>query len=245
MKTSKKQQEKTNLKIIETAVNLFIQKGFEKTTMREISREAGIGDATIYNYFSTKERIIWGYIELRQKQAIINLNNITDIANYSLQEKIHIYFETILEGYLPDREFLPIAFKMTHQSFLTHSPDIKTINALFIDQIKLFLNDAIEKKEIPSQPVDMVIPHIILDLYFIVILYWTKDSSDKFTQTTELIDLILNILMGVLNQRLISKVVDLGSFLFRHHLFTQVDSLFKDNPLSKIRTELGKFVNEK
>ncbi|MBT5953527.1 TetR/AcrR family transcriptional regulator [bacterium] len=245
MKTSKQQQEKTKIKIIETAINLFILKGFEKTTMREIAREATIGDATIYNYFSTKERIIWGYIELRQIQAIKNINDIADFNNYSLQEKIHIYFETILDGYLPDREFLPIAFKMTHQSFLTHSPDIKAINALFIDQIKLFLIDAIEKQEIPEQPIDTIIPHIILDLYFIVILYWTKDSSDKFNQTTQLIDLILNILMGVLKQGLISKVVDLGSFLFRHHLFTQIDSLFKDNPLNTIRSELGKFVNDK
>ena len=243
MKISKKEQAKTRLKLIETAIDLMIQKGFEKTTMREIARKAKVGDATIYNYFPTKERIVWDYIKLRQEQVIQKLKAIPDFDAYTLQEKIHTYFETILEGYLPDREFLPIAFKMTHQSFLTHSAEIKSINVLFLDQVRTFLNDAIEKKEIPDQPIDTLIPHIVLDLYFIVILYWLKDTSEQFTQTTQLIDLLLNILMGVLNQGLISKCVDLGSFLLRHHLFSYVDTLLKDSPFSTIQSELKRFIS--
>ena len=38
MKISKKEQQKTRITLIETAVDLIIQKGFEKTTMREIAR---------------------------------------------------------------------------------------------------------------------------------------------------------------------------------------------------------------
>ena len=68
-KVSKKNQEKTRHKIIEVAIDIMIQKGYEKATMREIARQAGVGDATIYNYFATKEKIIWGYISLRINQA--------------------------------------------------------------------------------------------------------------------------------------------------------------------------------
>lgn len=242
MKISKQEQAKTRIKLIETAIDLMIQKGFEKTTMREIARKAKVGDATIYNYFPTKERIVWDYIKLRQEQVIQKLKAIPDFDTYTLQEKIHTYFETILEGYLPDREFLPIAFKMTHQSFLTHSAEIKSINALFLDQVRAFLKEAVEKKEISDQPIDTLIPQIVLDLYFIVILYWVKDTSEQFTQTTQLIDLLLNILMGALKQGLISKCVDLGSFLLRHHLFSHVDTLLKDSPFSTIQSELKRFM---
>ena len=214
MKVSKKTQQKTRAKLIDTAIDLMIQKGYDKTTMREIARTAGVGDATIYNYFATKERIVWDYIRLRQEQALDALASIPDFDQFSLQEKIHTYFETILEGYLPDREFLPIAFKMTHQSFLTHSEEIKTLNTLFLDQIKTFLQTAIDNKEIPDQPIDTLIPHIVLDVYFVIILYWNKDTSDHFTQTTELIDLLLSILMGVLKQGLIPKGIELGTFFF-------------------------------
>ena len=48
---SKQQQEEIRLKIIKTAVELFSEHGFEATTMKQIAREAGIGDATI--------RLLW------------------------------------------------------------------------------------------------------------------------------------------------------------------------------------------
>jgi len=241
MKKSKKSQEKTRITLIETAIHLMIQKGFESTTMREIARTAGVGDATIYTYFPSKERIVWAYIQLRQQQAIQKINNIAQFDSYTLQEKLHIYFETILEGYLPDREFLPTAFKMTQHAFITHSADIKNINSLFLDQTRLFLTDAIEKNEIPNQSIETLLPNLILDLYFIVLLYWSKDESENFQQSTQLTDLLLAIMMGILQQGLISKVMELGAFFFRNHLFTQIDSLLKNSPFSAIRSELNKF----
>jgi AcrR family transcriptional regulator len=243
MKKSKKDQEKTRLTLIEVAIDLMIQKGYEKTTMREIARTAKVGDATIYNYFSTKETIVWAYIQHKQEQAVKEINLISDFKSYTLQEKIQTYFETILEGYLPDREFLPIAFKMTHQSFLTHTAEIKKINTIFLTQVRIFLEDAIKKKEIPEQPIDTIVPYAILDLYFIIVLYWSKDNSDKFTQTTELIDLLGTILMGVLQQGLIAKAMNLGSFLLRHHLFSYVDTLLKDTPFKSIHSELKRFTS--
>ena len=67
MKVNKKQQEITKTKLIEAAVDLMIKKGYEKSTMREIARQAGVGDATIYNYFSTKEGRKEGVIKIREE----------------------------------------------------------------------------------------------------------------------------------------------------------------------------------
>ena len=55
MKISKKQQKENRTKIIAATVDLVISKDLKSATMREIARKAGVGDATIYNYFSTKE----------------------------------------------------------------------------------------------------------------------------------------------------------------------------------------------
>ena len=61
---SKQQQAEIRLKIINTAVELFSEYGFEATTMKQIAREAGIGDATIYKYFANKDKLIYGYYGL-------------------------------------------------------------------------------------------------------------------------------------------------------------------------------------
>jgi len=242
-KVSKKNQEKTRHKIIEVAIDIMIQKGYEKATMREIARQAGVGDATIYNYFATKEKIIWGYISLRINQANNLISQVKGLAEFSLQEKLQLYFEFILQGYLPDRELLPEAFKRTHQSFLTHGSQLKEVNRLFLDQIKLFLAQAIASNEIPDQPIDTLIPHIILDVYFIIVLYWLKDTSDQFTKTTEFMDLILQLLVSILQQDIISKFIGVGSFLIRHHLFSQINSVLDNTGLSSFQAELKKFTS--
>ena len=40
------------------AANLFREKGFEKTSIEELARAAGIGKGTIYGYFQTKSDIL-------------------------------------------------------------------------------------------------------------------------------------------------------------------------------------------
>ena len=44
-------------KIIESAVDIFAQKGFHETTMKEIAESAGIGKGTIYIHFENKDHL--------------------------------------------------------------------------------------------------------------------------------------------------------------------------------------------
>lgn len=50
-------KEKKN-QIVLSAIETFVLKGFEKTTIHEIAQAAGIGKGTIYEYFESKEEII-------------------------------------------------------------------------------------------------------------------------------------------------------------------------------------------
>lgn len=45
-------------KIIDAAVKVFLQKGFEKATVREIAREAGITTGAIYHHYRNKDELI-------------------------------------------------------------------------------------------------------------------------------------------------------------------------------------------
>ena len=49
---------KTKEKIISTALRLFSQQGYEKTSIREIAREAEISLGLMYNYFKGKEDLL-------------------------------------------------------------------------------------------------------------------------------------------------------------------------------------------
>lgn len=57
MKVSQEQKNEIRKKLLKAAVEIMTYKGFQNSTMREISEKAGFGTATIYNYFPTKEKI--------------------------------------------------------------------------------------------------------------------------------------------------------------------------------------------
>lgn len=51
--------------IIQAALTLFSQKGFRGTTTREIAREAGVSEATIFKHFATKEALYSAIIDFK------------------------------------------------------------------------------------------------------------------------------------------------------------------------------------
>ena len=48
----------TKQRILENAIHLFASKGFTETSIRELSAACGIKEASIYNYFSSKNAIL-------------------------------------------------------------------------------------------------------------------------------------------------------------------------------------------
>ena len=48
----------TKEKIFDVSLELFSQKGFNNTSVREIAREVGIKESSIYNHYSSKQAIM-------------------------------------------------------------------------------------------------------------------------------------------------------------------------------------------
>jgi AcrR family transcriptional regulator len=54
---------KTREHIAETARGLFAERGFERVTVAEIARNAEVAEQTVYNYFPTKEDLVYWRLE--------------------------------------------------------------------------------------------------------------------------------------------------------------------------------------
>jgi TetR/AcrR family transcriptional regulator, fatty acid metabolism regulator protein len=50
-------------RIMEAALRIFAEKSFQNTTITEISKQAGVSEATIYEYFGTKEDLLFAIPE--------------------------------------------------------------------------------------------------------------------------------------------------------------------------------------
>src|SRR4030067_2571547 len=62
-------------RILNSAINIFGEKGFQNATIAEISKDAGIGDATIYEYFKSKEDLLLAIPVEITKELIPNIND--------------------------------------------------------------------------------------------------------------------------------------------------------------------------
>jgi AcrR family transcriptional regulator len=49
---------RTRRLIAETAARLFAERGYEHVSVSDVAREAEVAEATLYNYFPTKERLV-------------------------------------------------------------------------------------------------------------------------------------------------------------------------------------------
>ncbi|NVL93263.1 MAG: TetR/AcrR family transcriptional regulator [Desulfobacterales bacterium] len=56
--------------LLNAATNLFYQKGYPNTTIREIGQKAGISNSIIYHYFKNKEEMLFEIIQVAAKDLV-------------------------------------------------------------------------------------------------------------------------------------------------------------------------------
>jgi AcrR family transcriptional regulator len=65
-----RKKQRTRLLISESARQLFAERGFEAVSVAEIAREAEVSEATVFNYFPTKEDLVFQGMEAFEEQLL-------------------------------------------------------------------------------------------------------------------------------------------------------------------------------
>ena len=83
-------REERRKSILEVALSLFANKGYESTSISQLAKEAGISKGLIYTYFESKEALLKKDVEL----------------NIKPQTKLKMTFSEIPEIFIPESEFI-------------------------------------------------------------------------------------------------------------------------------------------
>ena len=238
MKITKKQKNKTRKKILTAARDVICEKGFKQASMREIAKRAEVADATIYNYFPTKERILYAYCEEKQKEVATSLRSIPNFHEYTLGEQLQQLVEVELEVWLPDRDFFDQVYHRIIYSPTASVSMLKENRRLFSVMVQDLIGAAIEAGEIPDQPYVELVPYLLWDYVGAIFAYWLNDDSEDFANTTRVVDGSMEIISLVLSTGLIGKGLDLVSFLFRTHVGRHLKT-FQDisSPMKKAKRQ--------
>lgn len=223
MKISKDQKEENRRLIINAAVSLMGEKGFKPATMRQIAQAAGLGEATIYNYFPTKEAILYAFYEDHMLACIDRLKSVPQFETFTLQEQLQTLFNTSLELYLPNRQFVAETFRLALLGASRDWAHVKPIRSAFLSAVQDILAAAEEVGEIPTQVFQDLLGQFYMDAYIGMVLYWLGDRSDGFANTGVLIDRGLDLSCALLKAGVANKLFDMAIFLFKTHVLNRME----------------------
>jgi AcrR family transcriptional regulator len=189
--------EDTRRKIYEAAMELFREKGFEPTTMRDIAAKAGVALGGAYYYFSSKDAIVLAFYS--EMQANSNEPVVQALAGHKkLKERLRCILEKRLELLEPNRKFCAALFR--------HAPDSADPLSPFSDETRAIREGAIEHMRIAVEDSDAKVPPdlqprlpYLLWLYqMALIMFWLYDHSPDQARTQRLMEKSLSLLVNLL-----------------------------------------------
>jgi AcrR family transcriptional regulator len=86
--------------ILEAATTIFAEKGFQRATIKDVAKTAGIADGTIYNYFHNKTAILLGLMD-RLNETEARATQFEGARDTSFSEFFAAYLKHRLEQFGP------------------------------------------------------------------------------------------------------------------------------------------------
>ena len=134
--------------ILDTAIRLFRQRGFDETTMREVASEVGVALGLAYYYFPSKDALVMAYYERVQREhRIVAKEKLPHIR--SLRDRLAMLLQTKLDILKDDRKLLGTLFRYTGSPEHPLSFLGKATAPLRADCMSLFA-EALEPERMPE-----------------------------------------------------------------------------------------------
>jgi AcrR family transcriptional regulator len=177
--------EETRTQILDTALTLFRQRGFDGTTIRDIATEAGLSLGAAYYYFPSKDAIVGAYYHYIQEEhharATAAFTHATD-----LRARLRAAMHTKIDIVEQDRRLLRALFRYggdPDHPLSWFGPATQKHRQL---SVAVFA-DAVAGEKLPPD-VRETAPVLLWTLHMGVLLYFLYDSSPNQKRTRRLID---------------------------------------------------------
>ena len=137
---------KTKRKIFETSMKLFAEKGYDATSIEEITATVGVAKGTLYYHFSSKEEIFNFLVE----EGIKLLQNSIDIKTAKFEnhlDKIKAIILIQIKVVVKYENLIKILLSQFWGNE-TRNQKCQKLVSEYIDKIEQIVEEGIEKKEI-------------------------------------------------------------------------------------------------
>ena len=182
-----RKSDETRTRILNAALALFRNRGFEATTMRDIARESGVALGATYYHFHSKEAIVLAFYELAKEELRDPLERAL-AESRTLAEGISSLLRLKFDYFAPNKKFLGALFAHAADPHDPLSPfseqtrEIREVDALYFRRLLTQVGLKLPKDIAPHLPA-------LLWLYQMgLILYWIYDRSENHRRTNTLME---------------------------------------------------------
>jgi TetR/AcrR family fatty acid metabolism transcriptional regulator len=195
---NKGSKEKARDRIIQSAKKLFAEQGFQKTTVVDISKQAGLSEAALYEYFQGKEDLLLTIPQLWVSELIEGMEEqLFGIkgANNKLRKYLWWYLRRV--------EQAPLDAKIVYLFLKTNANFLKTEVYSNVKKLYAYLLDIFEEGRRSGEMKPDLDPYIARDIFVgtmdhIVTRWLLRDMSySLFDNLEEIFDLMVNAFRNV------------------------------------------------
>jgi AcrR family transcriptional regulator len=179
--------EQTRELILSTALRLFREQGYGKTTMRAIATEAGVSVGNAYYYFGSKEHLMQAYYDHLQEQHRDAVRAVlADEKGFAA--RLSGVLRTWLDVSAPYHEFAATFFKTAADPKSPLSPFSTESQPARDASIEIF-REVVSGSDLKLSP-DLAaeLPELLWMLQMGIVLFWVHDDSEDLRRTKTLID---------------------------------------------------------
>jgi AcrR family transcriptional regulator len=169
-----RKKQRTRQLIADTARRLFAERGFEAVPVSEIAREADVSEATVFNYFPTKEDLFYSRLEAFEEGLLESIRD--RLPGESVLEAFG-RFVTMPRGLLAARDPKQIEYLAAITRVITESPALlareQQIYAKYIDALAELL--ATETGTSPGDLKPRVVARTLIGLHQALVDYSRRE----------------------------------------------------------------------
>lgn len=214
--------EQTRSLILNSALDLLQEHGYEKTTMRAIATGAGVSLGNAYHYFTSKEHLIQAFYQRTHEEHLAA--TVPALAKHSdLKSRLLAVLRLKISTLEPYHEFAGVLFKTAADPRSPLNPFAPQSEPVRRDSIRLFEELVADTKGRIPPDLRAELPYLLWLYHMGVVLFWIHDASPKRARTYRLIDqtvdlldklisLASNPLMRPVRKRALALVRDLREF---------------------------------
>lgn len=185
-KLKETRSEQTREAILESALQLFRERGIEGATMREVAARAGVALGAAYYYFPGKEAIVQAYYARVQAEHARRVEEALRETKLDFSERLRIVFHSKLDILKGDRALLGAIFRYTGEPLHPLSCLGPATRGLREESVGTFRR-ALDAEDLPAD-LARLLPLALWALHMGVLVYFIYDKSDEQGRTRRLVN---------------------------------------------------------